>query len=453
MAEVVSRDSIQIEPISFYVRNGDRKKVSLIYPSDHFLFEGGDRAPLGIAYIGGYLEKMGHDVQLLDLNHAEDWKKRLYDFNPDFTGISFTTPLYYVAHDLAKQVEQIVPSTALVAGGAHPTAWMIERNFTKQPPVDMDLFDYAIVGEGEKAMVNLVDYKESFENKPIIYASKTFNLDEFGLPARHLLPMDKYQMRQLGRRTGTVVSSRGCGGACVYCSTAKVDREFAHHSIEQTADEVQELFDKYGFEAIYFHDDTYTWNYQRPFDIAEEMKRRGINMHARVNSRVDTTDYRQLKAMYDGGVEIVSFGLEFADDNVLKRSGKGRATVREAEQRVMECHKIGIKSAGYFVLNLPGATEETARRTVQWAKDLGLWRADFYAVTAYPGTTLWNHADKLGLKLLNRDYGYWQAGREVTTQMNVENPNIPNNELVEILRWAKDEFGKQRIETMTHSTG
>jgi anaerobic magnesium-protoporphyrin IX monomethyl ester cyclase len=56
------------------------------------------------------------------------------------------------------------------------------------------------------------------------------------------------------------------------------------------------------------------------------------------------------------------------------------------ERALMWAKKAGIKNWGYFIIGLPGETEETIRQTIDFSKKLPLDIALFHVAAPYPGT-------------------------------------------------------------------
>ena len=54
--------------------------------------------------------------------------------------------------------------------------------------------------------------------------------------------------------------------------------------------------------------------------------------------------------------------------------------------RLRWARQAGIKNWGYFIIGLPGETEETIRDTIDFSKNLPLDIALFHVAAPYPGT-------------------------------------------------------------------
>ena len=115
-------------------------------------------------------------------------------------------------------------------------------------------------------------------------------------------------------------------------------------------------------------------------------------------------------------------------------------TIEDNEKAIFLLHKYGIKVKGFFILNLPGATKSSVEKTLLWAKNWVEY-ADFYPLVAFPGTSLWQYPDKLGMNILSRDFGFWEAAKDIG-ELNVENPNVPNDYIKNLITEVKQEWAR-----------
>ena len=108
--------------------------------------------PLGLAYVGGALEKAGFEVQILDnyqLRTTLDFvRQEVQRLKPEIVGITCGSVTYRRCMEMAKIIKEVVPSCKVVIGGWH--ASYLPETALQNPEID-----YAVMGEGEKAMVEL----------------------------------------------------------------------------------------------------------------------------------------------------------------------------------------------------------------------------------------------------------------------------------------------------------
>jgi len=100
----------------------------------------------------------------------------------------------------------------------------------------------------------------------------------------------------------------------------------------------------------------------------------------------------------------LSLGVESGDQVILDGVSKG-TSLDEYRQAYRAMRDLGFQTRGSFILGLPGETHASARRTIDFAKELDLMRASCNILTPYPGTELLERArNGDGLRLLTEDW-------------------------------------------------
>lgn len=384
----------------------------LINPSERKILDNaGDRMPIGLMSIASN----NPDTKVYDLNHTPE-KELMRDFRserPSSVGISvYTSPMYNEAVRLAKRFQG---KTRLIAGGYHATA--LPMSLT-------EYFDAVVVGEGEDA------FKLAQANDGII---RTTPPDLSTLSNPDTMNLDNYNMQQSGKRTGTIITSRGCPYSCSFCG--KLEDKVRYSPVQKVLEQVDYLRNA-GFEAIYFTDDVFTLKKDRMKQIAE-----GTLMPFRVTTRANLMDGYRADVLADTGCDWASFGIESGNDGILKKSNKGMTT-KQNYKAVKLMGDRGIKTKGFFIIGLPGETEQTARQTIDFSKqlrDVGLTTADFYFLTPFPGTPIWRNPKSFGINILNHDFTkYLQAGKQA--RCVIETEHLSSSQIEDLVNEAKSEW-------------
>lgn len=211
------------------------------------------------------------------------------------------------------------------------------------------------------------------------------NLDELPLPMHHLLPLNDYRMPLIKGPYAFVVPSRGCPAGCKYC-IKHVSYNYAVR-VRSPENVLAELWSlkKLGINDVMMYADLFTVNRDQVIGICRAMIEQKIDMRWMCNSRVDYVDEEMLSLMGQAGCHMISWGIESGSKEVLKRARKG-ADPDKAERALRWAKKAGIKNFGYFIIGLPGETEETIRQTMAFSKTLPLDFAIFHIAAPYPGT-------------------------------------------------------------------
>lgn len=415
----------------------DFKSVATEYP------------PLGLAYIAAVLEKNGFTVKITDMPVEGVSENQLVsilkEFKPSIAGITATTPTIGYSLKLAALCKKELPDILIVIGGPHASA------IPEQVLADRNV-DFVIHGEGEYSFLELaealkdgkefnnilgISYKEDgkIKNNP----ARPFieNLDELPFPARHLLPMKKYfYVDAKAWPMTTIFTSRGCPGRCTYCSAHLIfGRGFRARSAKNVVDEIEQLV-KEGFMEIHFLDDTFTLERDRVIEICDEIKKRSLKfLWCCPNGvRVNMVDMELLKRMKEAGCYSLAFGFESGNQQILNKIKKG-ITLEQSKNAIRLAKAAGMETWGFFMMGLPGDTEQTVRDTIDFAKELDPDIAKFHITIPLPGTELFELWKKEGV-IKTEDWDKYGIHASEVSEL----PSISSEKLKEFNRQAYKEF-------------
>jgi radical SAM superfamily enzyme YgiQ (UPF0313 family) len=211
------------------------------------------------------------------------------------------------------------------------------------------------------------------------------DLNEMPIPMHELLPLDKYRMPLIKGPFTFIVTSRGCPAGCTYC----IKHVSYQYSVRLRSPEllVEEMWQlkKLGIHNIHMYADLFTVNREQVVELCNLMIKEKMNIKWTCNSRVDYVDEEMLNLMSRAGNWLISWGIESGNEQILKHARKG-AYPDKAERALTWARKAGIKNWGYFIIGLPGETEQTIRETIDFSKRLPLDIALFHVAAPYPGT-------------------------------------------------------------------
>jgi len=211
------------------------------------------------------------------------------------------------------------------------------------------------------------------------------NLDDLPIPRHELLPLDKQRMPMIKGPFTFIVTSRGCPAGCKYCiKHVSYQNSVRVRSAENIVEEIEYL-NKLGIYNIHMYADLFTVNREHVMSTCDLLIQKGIKIKWTCNSRVDYVDEELLAKMGQAGCWMISWGIESSNELILKRARKGYKK-EQAFKALQWAHNAGIKNWGYFIIGLPGETEQTIRETIDYAKQLPLDIALFHIAAPYPGT-------------------------------------------------------------------
>jgi radical SAM superfamily enzyme YgiQ (UPF0313 family) len=286
-------------------------------------------------------------------------------------------------------------------------------------------FDYAVIQEGEKTLVELLDTLESDgdlqEVQGLLYwdsdniiatPPRPFiqNLDELLIPARHKVDPSNYifEVPEKGViPVGTVELTRGCPFKCVFCSEpANTGRGLRKRSPKSVVDEMLLVKENHGISHFFLLDSTLTLNRRLIEGFCEELILREANMTWEGQTRANLVDEELLLLMKRAGLVRLSFGVESADEEVLRLMRK-EVSIESMRNAFQLCRKLGIYTMCGTMIGNPGETKETVMHTAKVIRSIPEIRyASLGIAIPYPGTELYNMAaaGMHGLKLLTTDF-------------------------------------------------
>ncbi len=359
--------------------------------------------PIGIGYLASFIKRHGFSAALLDPN-VQDLPiaravERARELKPSCVGISFMTPQFYWARDLAAALKTALPDTPIVMGGAHPSV-LPERTLEEVPQAD-----FVVYGEGELTNLELMEHltegkREAAEIDGLAWRDDGVirlnpprapieDLDSLPDPDRDLIDQSLYHVQSFlshSSKALSIYTSRGCPGRCVFCASGhKLRSRVRDRSIPSVMAEIDTLRERFKIDYLLIKDDTFTMRKQRVEEFCDAISTRhsGLKWHCML--RVNSVTESLLKRMKEAGLNDVFFGIESGNDEILKKARKGITTER-ARKAVDICARLGVRSYGAFILGLPGDTHETIEQTIRFACSLPLTLAGFSILTPYPGT-------------------------------------------------------------------
>jgi anaerobic magnesium-protoporphyrin IX monomethyl ester cyclase len=211
------------------------------------------------------------------------------------------------------------------------------------------------------------------------------DLDDLPIPLHELLPLDKQRMPMIKGPFTFIVTSRGCPAGCKFCiKHVSYQTSVRLRSPERIFEELQRLAEL-GVHNVNMYADLFTVNRDQVVGLCKLIIESSLKVKWTCNSRVDYVDEEMLKLMSQAGCWFISWGIESANEQILKRTHKGYRK-EQAVRALNWAHAAGINNWGYFIIGLPGETEETIQETIAYAKQLPLDIALFHIAAPYPGT-------------------------------------------------------------------
>jgi len=374
---------------------------------------------LSLAAVAGALLDNGHDVRIIDLifsdagSSDECVKSEINLYKPDMVGVTATTTLFHEASRISDLAKSISNNIITILGGPHASCLPIEA-------LNASSFDIAVTGEGENAVKAIASRSSgeaftgvyfkakigSYRADSKIQRTPEIPVDSLPMPALKLFDASKYFCpRVIARRNpvGPIEMSRGCIFNCSFCNKTVHGRNFRIKSPERVIAELREL-KRLGYREFHVLDDQFTTDINKAKAIVDEILKQSINMtwNLRTGIRVDKVDEEFLRMAKKAGCYQVGIGFESGNQKCLDAAGKG-IRIEQAFNAMRIIKKVGIESAGFFMLGLPGESVETMEETIRYAIKLNPDYAKATVLVPFPGTRIFDEYEKKGL-IKTRDW-------------------------------------------------
>jgi len=384
-------------------------------------------------YLAAVLREAGEEVEILDADLLElsidETAKEVCRKHPRIVGVTATTPTIKNALKVVSAVKARDSSVVTVVGGVHAT-FMPKETLLSCPELDL-----VVIGEGEQTLLELTQTLKDFQwnghgystakefaervskVKGIAYRDpsnpnlirytppRAFieDLDRLPLPARDLVPFERYKLLGKDTSIGAIITSRGCPYGCTYCSSSRIGGlKFRARSVDNVLLEIQELYYKYRLHYIEIIDDIFTLNQKRAFEFAKKLKDLKLDLKWVASSRVNTISKDLLRALFSAGLTIIYYGVESGSQRILDLMKKG-VKLEQIRTAFRITREEGVKSCGSFILGYPSETLDEMKQTIKFACELDADYAQFCVLTPYPGTPIYDELKSKGL-LLTEDW-------------------------------------------------
>jgi len=420
-------------------------RVMIVNPRFHLPIDTRTTPHLGLAYLAAVSEERGDEVYLFDADvEDEPITEVVKRFDPEVVGITANTPQVKSAWRTAAAVKSI-KDIPVVLGGPHVSVLPAES--VTRPEVDI-----VVRGEGETVWTKICAIVERGKNVNPDFTAQDLldpeghhldgllgisyvstdgqechnpdhppiaDLDTLPFPAYHYFKMEHYTNLQPstdaidGSKSFSVMTSRGCPYRCTFCSQSIMPIKWRARSPESVLAEWKHLVHTMGAHEIGILDDSANIQVDRLEKMADLFIENEINHVPWIfinGIRANLATEPLMRKLKTAGLKRVAFGVESGDPDVLLSIDKkiDHDTIRQAYQNAKN---VGLETMGFFIIGLPGDTEESMERTIKFACEVDPMVANFSMMTPYPGTKVFEIAKRQGRLLLEdwEDYVFFDG--------------------------------------------
>ena len=403
--------------------------------------------PLGLAYLGGVLEKAGYKTKIIDATGGErpikitrsqdnqynlqglNSKDILENIDPNtfIFGISLMFSQEWLYHRLLiEKIKKKYPKIIIVAGGEHSSA--IPEYILRDCPS----INYVIKGEGEFSMLEFsynlfneksvgdipgicfIDEKNKFIDNGL--SKRIEHIDKLPRPAWHLLKPENYfnDYFTLGLYRGRnmpILATRGCPYQCTFCSSPSMwTTRYVMRDPKEIVDEIEWLMKEYKANDFEFFDLTAIIKKSWILEFCNTIKNRELNnitWQLPVGTRTESLDEEVLKAIYDTGCHFVCYAPESGSQKSLDIIKK-RVKIDRLIKSIRTSVKIGHKAKLNFIIGFPHETLIDCLKSVFFgiycSFRFGIYDVNYAMFSPYPGSELFEKLKKEKKLDLNDNY-------------------------------------------------
>src|SRR3989338_5636743 len=292
--------------------------------------------PLGVEYIAGKLSQNNADVSAQVFQNSvwkpihlslDDFAKKIIATNPDIVGFSTLTYNFSSNIFVAEQIKKSNPATTIIFGSEYISALPEEIG-------NYNCINYAVIGEGEETMSELVDFianesanSEREKIKGIAYKengqviitprrSRNKSLDSLPFPKRtaELLAGNFIENMNLPiseQKTTQTTYSRGCPYQCSFCTAPSMwQSNITWRSPNNVVDEIKELQEKFGINTVLFSDLSFNVNPKKVEELCDAINQAGVEFYWQAMARIDRITPELLEKMHSAGCRKIAYGIE-----------------------------------------------------------------------------------------------------------------------------------------------
>lgn len=360
--------------------------------------------PFNLARLAGITREAGYKTTIMDLNvkaynlYQTVWRHempfRLWDPSASWhwLGDTYFNDIHPLLEPLLEDsIQEIIQANPTVVGFSEyyisemPTRWMAKQLRERAPHIKTvvggsnvhkdwfdgsEVFDYVVAGEGEKAILWVLEdvaAGNTYEETKIIKQDEMERININGMPMPDYSGLDFNEYKVPNGVTSEF--SRGCTAKCTFCE----ETHFWKYRQRQAIDVLKEaewLYYNKGTDIMWFIDSLVNGNVNELRAFGLGLKAKQIPMkwtgYARCDGRMDEQYFQDIAG--EGGCIMLNYGCESGSQKVLNDMAKG-VTIKEMEENFRWGKKYGVYAATNWIVGFPTEEHDDFAKTMQF-----IWR-------------------------------------------------------------------------------
>lgn len=277
--------------------------------------------------------------------------------------------------------------------------------------------DCIVLGEGELTLAELlpcilegddlsdirgIGFRENSKAKLTSPREEIVDLDSLSLPAYDLIELSRYwDLPRFGttfvnKEYATLSTSRACPYQCTYCHRI-FGRRYRSQRPENVLRDLETLAREHRVREVQFVDDCFNLEKKRMDAICDGIVERGLDFSISFPNgiRGDIMNGESLQKLKRAGIYRITYAVETASPR-LQKFIKKNVKLDKLKDVIEETDRQNIMVDGFFMVGFPGETREEINMTLEYAISSKLHSANFWFVTPFKGTELYDQAVELG---------------------------------------------------------
>jgi anaerobic magnesium-protoporphyrin IX monomethyl ester cyclase len=361
--------------------------------------------PIGLAYVSASMKKAGFNVFTANLDYLAgdthaNLQRLLQDNNID---VVCTGGLSRDCHKLKEVIDAartINPRIITVVGGG-----IISSD--PEPAMRVLNADIGVIGEGEVTMCELAGALDSglpYDSIAGLVFKDSGNTLVITEPRAEIadidsIPLPDYEGFGYGQwvqtsGSGLVLTDRSCPFRCTFCFHP-TGGKYRQRSFDDIFKEIDFQVEKYYLKSIGLSSELFATSRQRVVEFCNRIK--DYNLSWSCCLRVCDVDAEMLQLMKAAGCVNLVFGLESADNSILKSMRKG-ITVEQIEHALKLTYEADLMIEGGFIFGDINENGETSENTLRfWRRHNDMHYLNLAMISVFPGSFLYKHACDTGI--------------------------------------------------------
>jgi len=366
--------------------------------------EMGNYPSIGILSLATYLkENSSHTLKMVDAFYdsmtGDGMMETLREFDPNVVGITSYTHTLYGISQFIEAVKSYNKEIKIVIGGPHTQ--LFRKEITHWENVD-----YVIGGDGEYALLNLLNALENKSNINEVEGVSFIGDDGGFMDGGHNIIEDldtlpnidlgffdhkqAYCTIGINKTCASIVTSRGCPFKCTFCLSASTD--YRMRDLENVIEEMKKYIST-GVTEFMIWDELFNINAKRVIEFSKKVIEHDIKVNWSFRGSVNAMDDEMLYWAKKSGCYRIQIGVEVGTEEALVKIKKG-IKLDQIRDAIKRCKEHGIVTCTNWIFGFPFETREELEKSLNFAIELDTDFAEFNVLLPFPGA----HEYKEGVK-------------------------------------------------------